>query len=404
MSELQVSTEEIEYCKVRVNYTADSKVVSEKNKEAIYNLKKLPVPGFRPGKATDVAIKVHFKDKIKQWVEREMLNQANDDVIYETKMTPLGQPQVEKHSLKGNEFSCQLVYLKKPDFELKQYKGIEVPEPHSPKTVDEMAEQIVQGVRTQHSDITPYGDGDFIQAGDRITLDYTVGEETKEGQLYQVGQKIYPEFDENLFGMSPGETREFELDINGKKTSCKVNFHMGMKQVAAPLDDELAKKVGLNSLEELFNTAKTIAQNQFKSNRDSLIAEQIKATLVSSHDFEPPTWSVLMEAQHMSMMEGFKLWETIEEDIKTAYLARGKDNVKFTLILDSINKAEPETVISELEAVSMLKQTLAQRGIQNVDAWIQRASQDGTLIGLIAKAKVDYTLQWLVDNTKIVGV
>ena len=401
MSEQQVSTEEIEYCKVRVNYTADSKVVSEKNKEAIFNLKKLPVPGFRPGKATDIAIKMHFKDKIKQWVEREMLNRAHDDVLYETKITPLGQPQVESHSLKGNEFSCKMVYLKKPEFELKQYKELEVPEPHSPKTLDELAEQIVQGVRSQHAGVNPYGDGDFIQLGDKITLDYTVGDEVKEGQLYVVGQRVYPGFDESLFGMTPGETREFDLELGGKKVPCKATLHMGMKQVLAPLDDELAQKVGLKSLEELNNTARTIAQNQFKANRDSLIAEQVKARLIASHDFEPPTWSVLMEAQHISMTEGFKIWETITEDIKTAYLARGKDNVKFTLILDSINKAEPETVISELEAISMIKQSVAQR-VQNVDVWLQRASRDGTLIGLIAKAKVDYTIQWLVDNTKVV--
>lgn len=42
---MQVSTEELEYCKVKVNYTASSDVVNEKIKEAISQLRGLHVPG-----------------------------------------------------------------------------------------------------------------------------------------------------------------------------------------------------------------------------------------------------------------------------------------------------------------------------------------------------------------------
>jgi trigger factor len=403
MSELQISTEEIEYCKIRVNYKADSKVVSEKNKEAINELRTLPVPGFRPGKATDQAIKTKYRDRIHQWVEREMLNHAHNDVLYETKMVNIAQPQIEKSSLNGNDFSCKMLYLKKPDFELKQYKDFEIPFPHMETSAEQMAELLLQKIREQYSDVRPYEDGEFIQVGDKITLDYTVGESVNDGQIYIVGSKaVSSDFDENLFGMSPGDEREFDIDLNGKKTHCKVNFHMGMKQTPAPVDDELAKKCGTQDVAALESTVKSIGESQWKANRDALVAEQIKARLVAGHDFEAPPWLVLMEAQHLAMQEGFKTWESVAEEVKTTYLNRGKDNVKFTLILDSINKAEPDTVLNELECLGMIKQMAAQRGIRNIDQWLQGAAQNGQLQGLVAKAKNDHTCQWLVDNSKVV--
>lgn len=403
MTEMKVTTEDLEYCKVKVNYTASSEVVKKKIKEAISQLRGLQVPGFRPGKATDLAIKVRFKDRIKQWVEREMLNHANDDVLFETKMKPLSRPQIESHILDGNSFSAEMVYMKKPEFQLQQYKGIEVPEPHIEKTVDDLAEHIFEQIRNQNSDSRPYNDDEFVQNGDTVTLDYELSNGTKEeGQLYKVGEKLYPEFDENLFGMVPGDNREFDLEIEGKIVTVKVNLHMGMKSVPAALDDELAKRCGVKSFVELNETVQNIAKSQYRSVRDEMIGNQIKLRLVSDHDFEAPTWLVTMEAQHVAMQEGLK-WAELAEDAKENYLNRAKDNVKFTLILDSIRDAEVETELSDNEAINMIKQTLRQKGLQDPESWIQKAQKDGSLYGLVAKAKNDYTMQWLIDNVKVVG-
>lgn len=400
---MQVSTEELEYCKVKVNYTASSDVVNEKIKEAISQLRGLHVPGFRPGKATDLAIKVRFKDRIKKLVEREMINHANDDILFETKMKPLSQPQVERHSLEGNKFTAEMVYMKKPDFELMQYKGLEIPEPHMEKTVEDLTEHLLEKIRKQNSDSRPYEDGEFVQDGDTVTLDYKMSNGTKEeGQLYKVGERLYPEFDENLFGMAPGEDREFEIELGGNKVTVNVSLHMGMKSIPSALDDDLAKRCELNSFDELVETIQNIAKNQYKLIRDELIGNQIKLRLVSDHAFEAPTWLVTMESQYIALQEGLK-WLDLDEDAKNNYLNRAKENVKFALILDSIREAEAETELSDSEAVNMIRQGLLQKGLRDVDAWLQKAHNDGSLFGLVAKSKNDYTMQWLINNAKVIG-
>ncbi len=80
---------EVEYCKVNVKYTATPDVVMEKTKEAINELRKLPVPGFRKNKATDQAIKTRYKQKIFDWVKSQMVQFSYDEILFETKMQPI---------------------------------------------------------------------------------------------------------------------------------------------------------------------------------------------------------------------------------------------------------------------------------------------------------------------------
>lgn len=402
MSEMQITTEDVEYCKVKVGYVADSKVVSKKAKEAINNIRSLPVPGFRPGKATDVAIKLKYKDRINQWVSGEMLNCAHDDIIFETKMKPLGRPQLISHSLKNNEFSCEFMYLKKPEFELKQFKEIEVSEPNPSTTVDDIASDILLQLRKKCASSVPYGESDFVQMGDKITLSYRIGEDPiKEGQLYVVGEKLFPEFDENLQGMVAGETRTFNILINDKAVSCTATVHMGMKQTLAPLDDDLAKRYNLVKVDALMNAINSMAQQQFTSARNEGIGTQIKEKLVSSHDFEVPSWLVLMEAQYLAMTEGLK-WDTLTDDVKDKYLDRAKQNVKFTLILDSVRDVAKESELSDAECLDVIKQQIFRQkpGI-NIESTIQEMLKNGSLAGLLAKTKNDFTLQYLIDNAVV---
>lgn len=401
--QMSVVTEEIGHCKIRVNYIADYDVVAQKRTEAIDQLRHLPVSGFRPGKATDTAIKLKFKDRIDEWVKREMFSQANDDVIFETKIRPLGSPNVESSKLSGNNFTCQLVYIYKPEFELKLYNGIEIPAPHMEKSVGEITEFLIQDLRKKHGDVRPYEDEDFVQQGDKVTLTYEIAELEKkeEGQLYVVGANLFPEFDDNIMGMVPGETRKFRTKIGDKVVECEVTLHMGMKSTLCPADDALAQKIGIANYKELISTAQVIANKQYTSIRNQKIGEQITNRLVADHDFDPPEWLVDMDAQHLAAQEGVK-WDELDEDIKKKYLERGKNNSKFTLILDSIKQDEPEVDVADAEALEGIKHAVKERGIPNAEEWLQKSMKNGTLHGMVAKFKQDYMLQWLVEHAKVI--
>jgi len=393
---------EVEYCKVKVKYTADSDKVKEKYKKAISELKKLPVPGFRPNKATDQAIRNHFKAKIDAWVKQEMISESYEDILFETKIQPIGFPQTLDLKLDGNDFNCEFLFLKKPDFELKEVKGLEIPKPHQNITQNDYVEEMLQEIRTQNSNAVPYADGDFVQAGDTITMDYTVDDQVAEGELYKVGNNLLPEFDDNIIGMAPGESREFDVlnPTTNAKSHVKVLLHMGMKKTLCGLDDELAVKVGLKDLAELRKVVEGISSNRLKQHTDAQIADQIKKRLVDMHDFELPEWLTNMELQQVAQRMSIDL-ATASDQTKSDLITQAKNSVKFALILDSIRKNTPEADLSDEEILNIIKAKVANQ-VQDVDGFLQESQKNGKLLGFVAQVRNEVTLQYLIDNAKIV--
>lgn len=391
---------EVEYCKVNVKYTATPEVVAEKTKEAINQLRKLPIPGFRPNKATDIAIKSRYKLRIEDWVKREMINQAYDDILFETKIEPIGQPQTLNMHIDGNNFNCEFLFLKKPEFELKDVKGLEIPKPHENVTQQQYVEELLQELRVNNGDSRPYEDGDFIQLGDVVTMDYSVDDKLEEGVLYTVGQNVLPNFDDNIIGMAAGESREFDLLVNEKKSTVKVTLHMGMKKTPCALNDELAQKLGMKSIEELRNVVEGVATNRLKQHRDAQLADQISKRLISMHDFEVPDWLAKMEEQDLAKKMSINVNEATEET-KLELTERAKNSIKFALILDSIRKKLPESDLTDEEIINSVKNRVAAQG-QNPDEFLQQAHKNGSLAGIFAQIRNEVTLQYLIDNAKLI--
>lgn len=403
-----LQSKEVEYCKLQVNYTADQEVIREKYEEAINQCRKLPVPGFRPGKATDSAIKLKYKAQIADWVKKELLQRAYEDILFETKIKPIGQPQATALNFDGRSFSCELTLMKKPEFELGAVEGLEVPKPHQNGSPQETIEKIMQELRITHGDSKPYEENDFVQMGDKVTMDYRFlsGEDelsdlTKEGILYTIGQNDFPGFDDNLLGMTPGEEREFNFLLNEKEVKAKVLLHMGMRNSPAPLNDELAKKVGYQTYDELRQAVEAAGTNNFNSEKNSLLGEQVKKQLIAMHTFEVPDWLCLMEAQLLSARDKLS-WEQISDEMKEHYLSRAKDGVKLALILDSIQDEKPDAALSDMEAINILKNQLQSIGHQNADQFVAESQKNGRLVGLVANIRNEQALQYIISKATII--
>lgn len=391
---------EVEYCKVNVKYTATPEAVIEKTKEAINELRKLPVPGFRANKAPDLAIKARYKLKIAEWVKQQLIQYSYDEILFETKIEPIGQPQLLNVRLDGNNFNCEMLFLKKPEFELQEVKGLEIPTPHADTTQEKYVESMLQELRTKNGDSVPFTDQDFVQANDTLTLDYTVGEKVNEGVLYTVGQNILPDFDNNIIGMAAGESRDFNTLVDGEKVKVSVTVHMGMKKSPAPLDDQLAVKLGMTDINHLRSTVEGIASNRLKQHRDAQIADQISKRLIAMHDFEVPEWLISMELQGMAQKNNIKLDEVTDE-VKADLNEKSKGSIKFALILDSIRKNDPSSDLTDDEVLGLIKTRLVGQ-VENPDVYMMEMQKNGQLIGIVAQLRNETTLQYLIDNAKLI--
>lgn len=397
---MQIETKEIEHCKFEVSYKADIDTVKDKEKEAINSLRKLRVPGFRPGKAPDYAIRSKCKAQIKNWVAREMCNQSYDDFVFEKKAKTIGQPQFLSANLDGNNFDCKMVIHTKPNFTLGQYKGLEIPKPHMDRDVEAGIEKTIQDLRMRFADVRPYQEGDFIDTGDQITADFSTTDkdnnvEIKEGELYTIGENP---MDDNLLGMAAGESREF--DFQDKKI--KVTVHMGMKRIPCPMDDELAKKVGLQNFAEVREKIGVIVGEQIKNKDNNMVKNQVVLRVIESTEVKVPQWLTDMEVQHILLQNNISAGvSSLSEEERNVFSEKAVKQIKLSLILDSVREAEPEATLSDAEAINALKQQVSMQG-QEPEAFIAESSKNGRLFGMLAQLRDEFALQWLVNNSKIV--
>lgn len=402
---MEVNSQELEYCKLLVSYQGDFSTIETKRKKVLNDFRKLTVPGYRPGKASDDALRAHYKKEMEEAVKSEMLNHALDDILFETKAKPVGQPQVVEAKLSDFGFSCQMMILKKPDFELKNYKEFELPKPH--QEIDEagMAEKILQELRQRSGEVVPYGENDFVQMGDRITMDLTVSEEgqepvSEEGALYEVGSNVISGLDDNLQGMAPDEEREFDVDTSEKKFHVKVKVHMGMRIIPADATDEFAERFGYKDMTDMMANLTATASQRLEMDAQGQLQYQVNKRLVAEHQFEVPEWLLKMETQMTAARQGLNFAE-LEEKVQAGITEEAKEQIRLTFILDSIRDKEPESVCSNEETMNYLVSFLQSRG-QDPKEGIKALEESGKLLGLVAQIRNEYTTQWVVDTCKVV--
>lgn len=413
-----VKVEEPEYCKLKVHYEADPEVVKGKIDEAVATLRKARVPGFRPGKAPDYAIKARLRPQINNYIAREMATHAIDDIVFETDMKPIGLPRFSNISVKNNKFKCDIELNRKPDLELGNFK-FEIPKPRIETDAEALAEKSLFNLRLRVGESEPYEEDDVVELGDQITFSFyaTVEMDGKdepfegsvvEGELYSVGSNRWGGFDDKLLGMKADETREFKLtfetgpqELLGKTAHFTVTVHMGTKRKPHPINEEFYKLVGVENIEELMGKLRTISKASIDRNEKETIRSQVAIKLVEGHKFDIPQFMIEDEAKSIAAKHGVDYNSLFSEEEKKTFLEMGEKNVRLTLILDSIRDSEPDSVLNDTEAQNHLAQHLAAQG-QDPKALFENKAFQPQMVELIANIKEEFTLQWVADQATLI--
>lgn len=414
---MQINVTEVEPCKLKIDYQADAEQISVKRAEIVSAFKKAPVPGFRPGKASTDAIKIHYRDQIEDSLKRALAEDAFHNALFEKNIKPHGAPRFNTLFLADGKFNCEFDLYTKPNFELAPYKNLEVPKPHEPENAVEVSEKMLQDLRLKFGETVPYKDGDFVQNGDNIIVSYegvVDGEKietlTAEGEMLRVGSSQLPDFDENLLGMSVGETREFNLvapanglpSLVGKIITFKVTVNMGSKSTPCPLDDSLATKFGKSSFLELKEFILGSAQAQVANKFKTALIAAVSSKLVETNQISVPNWMALSEAQYLAHASKVD-WNSLLDTDKEKYLEMSASNVKLSLILDKIRESEPEAQLTDQEVFEIVKRTLLNNKVTaSLDDVIKEMSRTGYLQILFSRIRDEHTLDFVVKNTKVV--
>lgn len=414
---MKIEVTELEPCRLTVLYEANFLEISDKRAEVETHFKKAPVPGFREGKATPDAIRVHYRHQIDDAVKRALAEDAFHNTLFEKKLRPHGAPRFNNLLLDGGKFTCEFELLTKPEFVLENWKDMEIPKPHADLESTALAEKMMQELRVRLGEVSPYSDTDFVQSGDNVIIDYRGsidGQEVEslvaEGEMITVGNSPLAAFDANLLGMSLDETREFDFiapekglpSLSGKTVHFVVTLKMGSKTVPCALDDEMAKKMGKNTFAELQETVNQAAFARSASMNKMAVHEAVAKKLVASVNFAVPQWMSLSEAQYLSHQSQLD-WDTMVDADKEKMIEMAEQNVKLSLILDKIRESEPEAQLTDQEVFEIIKQNLANTKVtQSIDEVIQQMNKTGYLQILFSRIKDENTMDYIVKSVKLI--
>lgn len=384
------------------------------------------IPGFRPGRAPASLIRRHFHDDIRSEVVQALLPKYFENAIKEQHMSVVGRPQFA--DLKFEEDSPLTATARFevfPEFELKEYKGLEVGQRPSEVTDDEV-KQTLEDLRQRSATFEPV-EGRAAQDGDYVSVNYKGVDKSDAGakpieaadaMVHLASEGSVPEFTENLRGAKPGEVREFDVNypedyaskpLAGKSLNYRVEVVAIKKKIVPDLDDEFAKSVSeFKSMEGLRTRVQENLSARKKYEAESEAKQGLLDQLVAAHSFPVP--DTLVEGQVDGKLERFmgrlisqgidpravKLdWEKLREDGRP----EAEKEVRGSLILEKV--AESEAVEVKEEEVDDLIRELAQERHEAPAALKTRLTRDGELPTIERRLRNQKALDLIYQHARI---
>jgi trigger factor len=390
------------------------------------------IPGFRPGHAPTSVVRTRYKSEIRSEVLRELLPEAVNNAIDEYSLSALGEPDVQLDNNEaldrlGEEPLTVKVGLEVlPEIELKEYKGLETTRRVRPIT-DADIDQVIGGLRDQFASMEPVEDR-ASQLGDTVTInargkfvDDPEADEIKVDDVEVVlgGTGVQQEFNDNLTGVKPEETRTFLVDypqdfsspgLAGKKVEYTTDVTAVREKKLPDVDDEWAKSVDadFDSVEALRVKVREDLEARAAAESEHHVRGELVKKLVEENKFEVPQSLVeqqtnqrMQEAARQMMQRGIDPrnpqlnWESAREEFRP----QAEDDVRATMLMEKIADAENITVSEEeVEAEIETIATAARQSKEQVRAALTKNGGERSIAHRLRNRKA---LDLLVENARI---
>ena len=254
---MATQVEELPDNKVRLTVDVPSADVHHAVEHAASDLaSSVKIPGFRKGKVPVPVLRSHigkdrlFSEAIESHISGWFWNAAARERI-----RPVEQPELDYELPDSEEndwrFTATVSVLPKP--ELADWTKVQVPYAE-PEVPDDLVDHELNVLRSTVAELAP-AEGRPAAPGDTVVVDLVTEDGGERDYVVELGSgRLIPELEEQLTGMSAGETKEIELEQAGEAEPIKV--HAVVKEikekVLPELDDELARSASeFDSLDEL---------------------------------------------------------------------------------------------------------------------------------------------------------
>ncbi|HTT98576.1 MAG TPA: trigger factor [Rhizomicrobium sp.] len=291
---------------------------------------KMHLKGFRPGKAPVSFLKKQFGKSMMGEVVEQVVNDGSAKAIADNSLKPAFAPRVEpmgelEQVMDGKadlEFTVTVDLM--PDFDLTDVSKIKIDRLTADVTdadIDEALKRLAEQSRTYSS--RPAGEA--AQLDDQVVIDFVgsldgvefAGGTADDFNLTLGSGQFIPGFEEQLVGVKAGEKRDVNVKFPEEYGEPKLAgkdalFVVTVKDVKAPdeakVDDELAKRMGLQTVGELKERVREQVKTDFTRASRVHLKRRILDALDSSHSFELPP--AMVESEFNG------IWNAVEQELK----------------------------------------------------------------------------------------
>jgi len=421
-------------CTATVKVEVPSEKVASERKEILAAFAKhSKIPGFRPGKAPLSLIAKRNEKQIAEELFGRLISEGCEAAIKQEDLKVLSV-NVDKEPVinDADEVSFEATIILAPEFEVPEYKGLEIEAP-STEVTDEDVDAALEDLQARFAEFEdvdrPAEDGDFVVVDFTATLDgKPVAEAIGKPAGFLEGREDYwtrvedegfmPGFGSGLKGLKAGDKKELTLtlgddfplsDVRGAEIVFDVTVKQVKEQKLPELNDEFASQlVPDKSMEELKELIREkVAEEKEKIASDAKVNAVVEL-LNEAVDFELPEPLVEQEIQGnaLSMVERARAQgmpdEMIQEqeaEIAEAAEKQARLNLKTNFILQAI--AEKEDLKVEDNELLQRIYAMAQQAQKPVKKYIKELQKQNAIPNVRNSVLIGKTIDFVVDQAKV---
>jgi trigger factor len=289
---MSAQVEELPDNKVRLTVDVPKEDVHHAVEHAASDLaESVKIPGFRQGKVPmPVLVSRIGKERLYSEAIESHIAGWYGNAVAQSRIRPADQPELD-YELPANDsedwkFTATVPVLPKP--EVADWKKLQVPyaEPDVP---EDIVDHELNVLRSTVAELVP-AEGRPAQLGDTLVVDLVAGDEGQHDFVVELGGgRLVPEIEEQLVGMTAGETKEIELERAGEQEPVHVQAAVKeiKERVLPELDDELARSASeFDTLDELRDEIEQRLRGQIEAEVDEAFRRATVDTLVDASNVQ----------------------------------------------------------------------------------------------------------------------
>lgn len=425
---MAVKVEQIEKNKVALEIVVEAeKFTAAINRVAKKVAGEINIPGFRKGKAPRHIIERYVgKEYLQSEALDPLLGPAYAEAVEESGIWPVTRPEVEIiQAEEGKEVIFKALVEVKPEVELGQYKGLDIPKQTVEVTEEDVDEELKRR-QDRHAKLVPVEEGE-VQDQDIVNIDFEgfIGDKAFEGGKGEghdltIGSNTFiPGFEEQLKGAYKDQVVEVNVrfpdeyhskELAGQEAFFKVKINSIKRKELVPLDDEFAKDISeFDTLAELREDIKAKMHSAAEARVNNEHRAEIIKKAVDNASVEIPEGminsridSMIADLSNNLSYQGITLEQyygyinSNEEQLRENYRVQAVENIKTELVLEAIAKKEGTTVSDEDvdQEIAKLAEQYGRKVEELKTALAARGELQWFKVGLIN----DRTVDMLVEN------